>query len=59
MGLAHHPEDAFAIALLGVTYARMGRFDEAISALQQAIHLQPDDTFAYGNLSILYLHQKQ
>ncbi len=58
-GLAHHPEDAFAIGLLGVTYARMGQFAEAIVALQQAIRLQPNDTFAYGNLSILYLHQKQ
>jgi tetratricopeptide (TPR) repeat protein len=58
-GLEHHPEDAFAVALLGITYARTGRFDEAIFSLQQAIRLQPDDTFAYGNLSILYLHRKQ
>lgn len=37
----------------------MGRFDEAICSLQQAIRLQPDDTFAYGNLNMLYLHRKQ
>ena len=59
IGLEHHPEDAFAVALLGNTYARTGRFDEAIFSLQQAISLQPDDTFAYGNLSIIYLHRKQ
>jgi len=58
-GLVHHPADAFAVALLGITYARIGRFAEAIAVLQQAIRLQPADTFAYGNLSILYLHRKQ
>ena len=59
IGLDHHPEDAFAIALLGISFARIERFGDAISSLQKAISLQPDDTFAYGNLSIIYLHLKQ
>lgn len=58
-GLQHHPEDAFAVALLGVTYAHMGQFEEAITSLQQALQIHPENLFALGNLSILYLHQKQ
>src|SRR6185503_13485360 len=42
-GLAHNPTEAFLVASLGSTYARMGRFEEAIVALQRAITLQPDN----------------
>ncbi len=37
----------------------MGRFEEAIYSLQQAIRLQPDNDFASGWLAIIYLHQKR
>ncbi len=58
-GLEHDPEDAFAVALLGITLARMGHFEKAIASLQEALRLEPENPFALGNLSILYLHRKQ
>ena len=58
-GLEHNPTETFLVASLGSTYARMGRFDEALVALQQAIRLQPDNAFAYSWLSIIYLYLKR
>ena len=49
----------FATGLLGITFARMGRFEEAAISLRRAINLQPDNTFVLGNLSIIYLYLKQ
>ena len=58
-GVEHNPADAFLVASLGSTYARMGRFEKAIAYLQQAISLQPDNAFAYSWLGIIYLHIKR
>jgi len=58
-GLERNPTEAFLVASLGSTYARMGRFEEAIAVLLQAISLQPDNAFAYNWLSIIYLHLKR
>jgi len=57
-GLENNPTEAFLIASLGSTYARAGRFDEAIDYLQQAVVLQAESDFAYSWLSIIYLHLK-
>lgn len=64
--VALNPNSAGALNGIGRVYERLGppqaalaAYEQAIASLQQAIRLQPDDTFAYGNLSILYLHQKQ
>jgi superkiller protein 3 len=58
-GLEHNPTEAFLVASLGSTYARVGAFEEAIDCLQQAIVLQPKNDFAYSWLSIIYLHLKR
>ena len=44
-GLAHNPGNAFLTASLGSTYARMGRFDEALAMLQEAEGLDPSLAF--------------
>ena len=39
---------------LGVAYSTLGRWPEAVTAFQQAIRLQPDDTVAHYNLGVAY-----
>ncbi len=39
---------------LGHAYERLGRYDEAIEAVQQAIAINPKDPLAYTSLSICY-----
>jgi len=58
-GLEQNPTEAFLVASIGSTYARMGRFDEAIAALEEAIRLQPDSTYALSWLTIIALYQKR
>lgn len=58
-GLQHNRANAFLIANLGSTYARIGRIDEALATLQQASTLDPASAFVEGWLSILYLHRKR
>lgn len=58
-GLEHNPTEAFLVASLGSTYGRAGAFEQAIDCLRQAITLQPENDFAYGWLSIIYLHLKR
>jgi TolB-like protein len=40
---------------LGVSYARVGRFDEAIANLKDCIAREPDSWIAYLSLTILYV----
>lgn len=58
-GLQHNPEDAFLVASLGSTYARMGRIEEALATLQHAQALDPASAFVESWLSILYLHDRR
>ncbi len=58
-GLTYNPNAVLLMAGLGSTYARMGRIDEGLALLQQAVAQQPDLIFAHEWLSILYLHRKQ
>ena len=55
-GLAHNPGEPLLMAAVGSTYARSGRFDEAVDAYKRALDLDPENTFASGMLSIVYLH---
>lgn len=57
-GLEQNPTEAFLVATIGSTYARMGRFDEAIATLGEAMRLQPDSTYALSWLTIIALYQK-
>ena len=39
---------------LGHAYERLGRYDEAVEAVQQAIDINPKDPLAYTSLSVCY-----
>ncbi len=58
-GLVHNPEDGLLAAFRGSTFARMGRLDEALTALQELVARQPNNGFAYDWLSILYLQRRE
>jgi cellulose synthase operon protein C len=52
--LAANPADAVVLNRLGVAYRRLGRFDEARAAYQQAIAADPASADAECNLAILF-----
>jgi superkiller protein 3 len=54
-GLAANPDEPLLVAAVGSTYARSGRFDEAIEAYERALALEPENGHALGMLSIVYL----
>jgi tetratricopeptide (TPR) repeat protein/predicted Ser/Thr protein kinase len=56
--LAVHPDAATAHNNLGRVYMQMGRWDEAIAELQQALRLDPDLFLAYFSLNTIYLYEK-
>jgi superkiller protein 3 len=58
-GLEHNPGNAFLTASLGSTYARMGRFDEALAMLRAAEGLDRSLGFTQAWLSIVLLHLKR
>jgi len=49
-----HPDDARALYLTAVTYAELGRADEARRAAERALRLEPDDSIVAYNLSCMY-----
>ena len=49
-----HPDDARALYLAAVTYAELGRADEARRAAERALRLEPDDPIVAYNLSCMY-----
>jgi RNA polymerase sigma factor (sigma-70 family) len=53
------PARARAHGNLGVTYAFMGRWDEAVAELEQAIALDPNYGMAYSHLGNIYLRRKR
>jgi tetratricopeptide (TPR) repeat protein len=58
-GLEHNPGNAFLTASLGSTYARMGRFDEALALLHAAEGLDPSLAFTQGWLAIVLLYLRR
>ena len=58
-GLAANPGDPFLTANLGSTYARAGQIGKAIEILEQVAKQNPNEPYAYGWLSLLYLHLHQ
>jgi cytochrome c-type biogenesis protein CcmH/NrfG len=47
-----NPNDAEGLSDLGLTYMAQGRSKDAINALRQAIHLQPDFSEAHSHLEL-------
>jgi serine/threonine protein kinase/tetratricopeptide (TPR) repeat protein len=48
---ATYPREAVAFNSLGVVYLRLGRYEESLSPLREAIRLDPKFTPAYANLA--------
>jgi tetratricopeptide (TPR) repeat protein len=48
---ATYPREAGAFNSLGVAYIRLGRFEEAVAPLREAMRLDPKFTPAYSNLA--------
>ncbi|MFB3042252.1 MAG: tetratricopeptide repeat protein [Candidatus Poribacteria bacterium] len=42
---------------LGHAYERMGKYDEAIEAIQKAIEIDPQDSLNYTSLSVCYMRK--
>jgi DNA-binding winged helix-turn-helix (wHTH) protein/tetratricopeptide (TPR) repeat protein len=53
-----YPRDAAAWNGLGITALQLGRYDQAVAALSEAVRLNPS-SFPYGYLSWGYLHQNR
>jgi eukaryotic-like serine/threonine-protein kinase len=51
-----YPRDAATWNGLGITALQLGRYDQAVNALSEAVRLNPS-SFPYGFLSWTYLHQ--
>jgi len=48
---ATYPREAVAFNSLGIVYLRLGRYEEALAPLREAIRLDPKFTPAYANLA--------
>lgn len=48
---ARFPQDAFAWKVLGAALRQLGRIEEALPPMQNAVTLSPDDAEAHNNLS--------
>jgi folate-binding Fe-S cluster repair protein YgfZ len=53
--LREDPSNETALETLGVVYARQGRYQEAISIMQELSALNPNNQMALMNLSIFYM----
>jgi len=54
-GLRQNPDSSLLFDSIGTTYARMGRFEAALTRLTSAFQKNPADTYALGWLQILHL----
>jgi len=52
--LGQYPDDISARNNLGLTYKRLGRYDEAINEFQETLKMDPFHMVTYNNLVILY-----
>jgi tetratricopeptide (TPR) repeat protein len=52
--IRYKPDYAKAYCNFGAAYAETGRYSKAVSAFEEAIRLNPDDTTAHQNLKRAY-----
>jgi tetratricopeptide (TPR) repeat protein len=52
---AGSPQDAFVLEALGSGYGAQGKYDEAVTALQASITINPKSSGAWANLGVAYL----
>ncbi|WP_244667662.1 tetratricopeptide repeat protein [Xanthomonas sp. D-109] len=55
--MAVAPEDAALLTGLGAVQCDLGRYAEAVDALQRAVRLQSDDRHTYFNLGVALLNR--
>ncbi|WP_244170807.1 tetratricopeptide repeat protein [Xanthomonas sacchari] len=55
--LAAAPDDAALLTGLGAVQCDLGRYAEAVDALQRAVRLQSDDRHTYFNLGVALLNR--
>jgi tetratricopeptide (TPR) repeat protein len=51
------PDDEEIIATLGGTYRRYGRYQDALKCYNHALELNPDSSYALGNVALLSWHE--
>lgn len=51
------PNDEEIIATLGGTYRRYGKYQDALDCYNQALKLNPDSSYALGNVALLSWHE--
>jgi tetratricopeptide (TPR) repeat protein len=51
------PDDEESIATLGGTYRRYGKYQEALDCYNRALKLNPDSSYALGNVALLSWHE--
>ena len=51
------PDDEENIATLGGTYRRYGKYQDALDCYNQALKLNPDSSYALGNVALLSWHE--
>ncbi len=51
------PDDEENIATLGGTYRRYGKYQDALNCYHQALELNPDSSYALGNVALLSWHE--
>jgi adenylate cyclase len=55
-----NPQGSTSVSnLLGLAYSMTGRFEDAVSAYKQAIHLSPDNIAAHLNLAVAYIRMNR
>ena len=51
------PDDEESIAALGGTYRRFGKYQDALDCYERAFKLNPDSSYALGNIALLSWHE--
>ena len=53
-----YPDEAWAHGLLGVAYAELGKYEEAMESFKRAIEIDPDDASAHKNLGVAHTRKE-
>jgi rhomboid protease GluP len=57
--VAARPDDVVGHTLLGATFQRANRFDEAVVEYERGLQIKPDDSYMQVSLAEIYAYQKK